>query len=297
MSFNGSGVFNIETSGNPVVDDTEIDSAVHNNTMTEIAAGLSACITKDGQTTITANLPMNSKRLTGLAAGVALTDAASITNIIYNTGKYVAAVGGTVDAITLTPSPTHTSYTTGSEFLFIASGTNTGAVTVNVSAIGVKDLRKTGGEALVAADIVSGSMVHIVYDGTQFLLLSPPIHQGTWTLSVGGTATYTSRVGRWTKIGRAVHFYGSMVINVIGTGSTNTIDGLPYTSSNNAVDAPCYVSDFGSLATNVVWIGARVNVNATTVTLRNLTAAGASATSSALLGNGTSVTFGGVYYV
>jgi hypothetical protein len=297
MGFNGSGSFSIEAAGNPVVGDTVIDPTSFNATMTEIAAGLSGCITKDGQTTITANLPMNSKKLTGLTAGIALTDSVNLSNLIANTGVYVSTVAGTVDAITLTPSPTHTTYNPGVEFFFIAAGDNTGAVTVNVSGLGVKNVMKMGAVALVAGEIVSGSMVHIIYDGTQFLLLTPPVHQGNWTPSVGGTATYTTQVGRWTKIGRLVHIYGHLVINLIGTGSTSTISGLPFTALNNGVDPPLHVSDFTSLATNVVWIGARVNVNATTVTLRNLTAAGASATSSALFGNSTAVTFGGAYYI
>jgi hypothetical protein len=296
MADNGSGTFTVDTSGTPVVTNTRISSTMFNAVLAELEAAISNRICKDGQTTITQNIPMNSKKLTGLTEGSAANDSASITNIKKNTGVYVSTVGGTGDAITLTPSPSAT-YSTGEEFLFIASADNTGAVTVNASGLGAKDVQKMGAVALVAGEIVSGSLVHIVYDGTRFLLLTPPIHQGNWTPSVGGTATYTTQVGRWIKIGRAVHIYGLLTINAIGTGSTSTISGLPYTSLNNGVDPPLYVSDFASLATNVVWIGARVNVNAATVTLRNLTAAGASATSSALLGNGTSVTFGGVYYI
>ena len=150
MGFNGSGSFSIETTGNPVVDDTEISASVHNATMTEIAAGLSQCITKDGQTTITANLPMNSKKLTGLTPGTALADSASLTNIIQNSGVYVATVGGTADAITLTPTPVHTSYAAGVEFFFLATADNTSTVTVNVSGLGAKNLMKSGALALVA---------------------------------------------------------------------------------------------------------------------------------------------------
>lgn len=297
MADNGSGVFTVDTAGIPVVSHSRIYAYIFNAFVAELEAALSNRICKDGQTTITQNIPMNNKKFTGLQDGIALADSCTIQNITINTGKYVWAVGGTVDAITLTPIPGATSYTDAQEFLFIASGDNTGAVTVNVSGLGAKNVQKMGGVALVAGDIVSGSLVHLVYDGTRFLLLTPPVHQGNWTPSVGGTATYTTQVGRWTKIGRAVHLYGLLTINTIGSGSTSTISGLPYSSLNNGVDAPLQVSDFASLATNIVWIGARVNANATTVTLRNLTAAGASATSSTLLGNGTSITFGGVYYI
>ena len=171
MSFNGSGVFTIDTAGNPVVEDTDISPTVHNETMTEIAAGLSGCITKDGQTTITQNIPFNSKRITGLADGSSITDAVNVRNVIQNVGKYAATVGGTVDAITLTASPANNSLGAGDEYIFIAAGANTGAVTVNVNGLGVKNLTKNGTTALAASDIpAAGALVRITYDGTRFQL-------------------------------------------------------------------------------------------------------------------------------
>ena len=57
--------------------------------------------------------------------------------------------------------------------------------------------------------------------------------EGTWTPSIGGTATYTSRSGTYTKVGRNVTIGFTMTINVIGTGSASTISGLPFTVSGN----------------------------------------------------------------
>lgn len=163
-----SGTFTVDTAGIPVVDQTEIDPNMFNALLAELEAALSNRICKDGQTTITQNLPMNSKKLTGLAAGSALTDSCNLINLIYNIGIYASTVGGTVDAITLTPSPAITTYSAGQEVLFIASGANTGATTVNVSGLGVKSITKNGATALSAGDIASGAMVRIVYDGTRF---------------------------------------------------------------------------------------------------------------------------------
>lgn len=167
MGFNGSGSFSIEAAGNPVVDDTVIDPNSFNATMVEIASGLSQCITKDGQTTVSDDIPMNSNKFVNLSAGSQATDSANISNIKTNTGVYVVTVGGTVDAITLTPSPAAT-YTVGEEFLFLATGANTGITTVNVSGLGVKSITKKGATALIAGDIANAEMVRIVYDGTQF---------------------------------------------------------------------------------------------------------------------------------
>ena len=138
--------------------------------MTEIATGLSTAICKDGQTTVTANIPMNSKKFTGLTAGSARTDSANIGNIVDGTGVYVATVGGTADVITLTPSPAITAYAAGQTFRFIASGANTTNVTVAISGLAAKAITKNGTTALIAGDIPSGMMVEITYDGTEFVL-------------------------------------------------------------------------------------------------------------------------------
>lgn len=168
MADNGSGTFTVDTSGTPVVSQTTISPTMFNSLLAELEAAISNRICKDGQTTITHNIPMNSKKFTGLTAGIDANDSCNISNLMNNTGVYVSTVGGTVDAITLTPLPAATSYVPGQEFLFIASGANTGATTVNVSGIGVKALTKNGTTALSAGDIGASAIVQIIYDGTRF---------------------------------------------------------------------------------------------------------------------------------
>lgn len=56
MSYNGSGTFNLYTPGNPVVTGTTISSTWANNTLSDIATGLSTAVTKNGQTTATAGI-------------------------------------------------------------------------------------------------------------------------------------------------------------------------------------------------------------------------------------------------
>ena len=57
MSYNGSGTFQINTSGQPVVAGTVISSTAFNALTADLATGLSTAITKDGQTTTTARIP------------------------------------------------------------------------------------------------------------------------------------------------------------------------------------------------------------------------------------------------
>lgn len=194
MAYNGSGTFNIDSTGQPVVATTLIEAATFNAFTADIGTGLSTAITKDGQTTITANIPFNTKKITGLGSATTRTDATNLGNIQDGTGVYVSSVGGTADVITLSPTPSITAYTAGQTFRFIASGANTTNVTVNVSSLGAKAITKHGTTALQAGDIASGAMVTITYDGTEFVLAatnlanftSPTITTPTIT---GGTIT------------------------------------------------------------------------------------------------------------
>lgn len=297
MGFNGSGSFSITTVGNPVEYNTVASETMFNDTMTEIATGLSTAICRDGQSTITQDIPFNTFRLTNLGAASSRLDALNAQSAVLNSATYVTTVGGTGDAITITPTIALTAYAAGMRYTFVAGASNTGATTINVSGLGVKSITKQNAVALSPSDIVSGQLVEIQYDGTRFVMMSPAYAEGSWTPSVGGTATYTTQIGRYTKVGRLVYVHGLLTINAIGTGSTSVISGLPFTSANLSLNQALAISDFASLAANVVWIGARVDTNATTIQLRSLTAAGASAASNAVLGDGSSVTLSGAYII
>lgn len=70
MAFS-SGVFTLYSPGNPVTTGQTIQSSWANNTLSQIATGLSTCVLKDGTQTITANIPMAGFVFTGLGAGSA----------------------------------------------------------------------------------------------------------------------------------------------------------------------------------------------------------------------------------
>jgi hypothetical protein len=77
MSRNGSGTYTLPA-GNPVVTGTTISSTWANSTLTNIASALTDSLAADGQTTATGNLKMGNNRITGLADGIAATDAATV---------------------------------------------------------------------------------------------------------------------------------------------------------------------------------------------------------------------------
>ena len=187
MSFNGSGTFVINSAGQPVVTGTVISSTAFNALTADLATGLSTTITKNGQSTPTANLPMGGFKLTGLVDGTAATDSATVSQIQSAYGTFLTASG--TNTITATVSPSLTAYAVGQIFAFVAAATNTGAATINISSLGAKSITRLGATALIAGDLIINSVAFIVYDGTQFQLLNP----NTFTnITFTGNATFAA---------------------------------------------------------------------------------------------------------
>lgn len=81
---------------------------------------------------------------------------------------------GAADAYVITPVPAIAAYTTGQIFSFKSTHTNTTTSTLNVNALGVKTIKKLDGATnLTAGNIVTGQIVQVEYDGTNFQMLNP----------------------------------------------------------------------------------------------------------------------------
>lgn len=170
MPRNGSGTYTLP-SGNPVVTGTTISSTWANTTLSDIGTGLTNSIAKDGQTTPTANLPMGGFKHSNVGAGTATTDYARIDQIQNSSAVWLSSVSGT-DTITASATPSPSAYAAGQSFRFVTAGSNTDAATINISGLGAKSLTKNGATALAAGELPSGAVVEIVYDGTQFQVIS-----------------------------------------------------------------------------------------------------------------------------
>lgn len=220
MSFNGSGVFNINTAGQPVVTGTVISSTAFNALTADLATGLTTCLTKDGQTNPTANIPMAGFKFTGLGVGSAATDSATLGQVQSNTVSLIGSISGT-DTITGSLSPTLTAYAAGQMFWFVAAGDNTGAVTLNINSLGAKNVTKAGSVALSAGEIKSGQTVAVIYDGTRFQVVNPALigisNTNTTALGVSAADSVTSGVD---NVG-----VGYNAITAVTTGSRNVTVG------------------------------------------------------------------------
>lgn len=91
------------------------------------------------------------------------------------------------NTITCSMSPAIAGYVTGNEYTFVATGANTGAVTLNINSRGAVAIKKNGDAALVANDIKTGQVVTVRHDGTNFQMVS---HLGNAS-SGGGSALST----------------------------------------------------------------------------------------------------------
>lgn len=72
--------------------------------------------------------------------------------------------------------------------------------------------------------------------------------EGTFTPTLGGTAVYDIQTGRYTKIGRLVYFFINLRPSSLGTGSTNTISGLPFAVGDG--DSGCAGAGYSDGAAN-----------------------------------------------
>lgn len=83
-----------------------------------------------------------------------------------------------INDLTVAPVPAFltnaSAYQYGRMYVFKCPNNTTGPVTIRVNGLAQKSITKRGTTALATGDLLVGQMVFIVYDGTQFQLLSQP---------------------------------------------------------------------------------------------------------------------------
>jgi len=165
MSFNGSGTFLINSAGQPVVPNTIISSTAFNALTADLAAGLSNCLTKDGQTTPTANIPLGGFKLINVGAATLAGDALSF-------GR-----DATIDDLTVTGTISVSG---------LGTYTNTQTFTGSASAVGAK-LRNALEGVTISATAATGTIAYDVT--TQSVLYYTTNASANWTLNVRGNGT------------------------------------------------------------------------------------------------------------
>jgi len=199
MSFNGSGTFLINSAGQPVVPNTIITSTAFNALTADLAAGLSTCLTKDGQTTPTANIKLGGFKLVNVGAptlsgdALAFGNAATISTLTL-TNALTVANGGT-GAATLTGvlkgngTSAFTAATAGTDFVAPGTATNftaTQTFTGSTSQLAAKLINALE-KVTISATAATGTIAFDVT--TQSVLYYTTNASGNWTLNVRGNGT------------------------------------------------------------------------------------------------------------
>lgn len=193
MAFNGSGVFvRIYNWVNDAASNIKIRADRMDNEMNGFATGLTTCITKDGQTTPTANLPMAGFAHTGVGDGATRTYYTSIAQTQDGKINWVAA-GGTADAITAAYAIPVTALVDGQVcFVRAANANATTTPTFSPSGLTARTIVKNGGQALAAGDIFgTGHELVLRYylASTRWELLNPTVKSSVAVTNAAQTFT------------------------------------------------------------------------------------------------------------
>lgn len=156
----------------------------------------------------------------------------------YNKINAIYTTTGTATALVLTLAATPDALVKGERYAFFASQTNTGAMTLNVNGLGAKSILQQDGAALAAGQIVSGSAVAVIYDGTNFRLenyINNPKFTGTLTVDTVAATTINGNGATITGI------------NASNIASGTVADArLPTTMTGKNFSSASYTSGLGN---------------------------------------------------
>jgi hypothetical protein len=186
MARNGSGTM-VKT-GDDAVFDTVISESYYNDQINDMINALTQSVSKDGQTILTGNINAGSKKLTAMTVGTALTDSLTLGQAQNASMNYVASDTGGSNAAVIAPAPAITSYVAGQVFHFKAAANSSGATTLNVSGLGTKAVQ-VAGAAISGASITTAGITSVIYDGTQFQLMSEDASVSSGDVVGPGSAT------------------------------------------------------------------------------------------------------------
>lgn len=168
------------------------------------------------------------------------------------------------------------------------TGTTVDSVTIGGTTVSVPGLLSlTGGQIKFPAAQNASADVNTLDD----------YEEGTWTPTLGGTATYSIQIGYYVKIGKLVLFNWRLQVTAIGTGDVDSVLGLPFAPGGATADH--HVSSVmvnNTSATAIVSVIGLIAGTNTQIDLRSRTAASVSDINNAIFANNTQASGSGHYY-
>lgn len=140
--------------------------------------------------------------------------------------------GGSASAYTLTPNRTVTAYTAGDSYMAQLNHTSTGASTLDVSGLGPKAILLPDGSAVQAGDLVSGSVVLFVYDGTQFRVVGAAVagnilnKANTWTKQQTLAPVTITDPANWTATDSGIFYFQPVQLTEVIEAPSGAADGM-----------------------------------------------------------------------
>jgi hypothetical protein len=236
MSYNGSGTFTINSTGQPVVAGTVITASAFNALTTDLATGLTTAITKDGQTTTTARITFAQ----GLTSSL-VTDSSSVStgSIITDGGVGIAKnlyVGGTLNVTgsTSLTNPVINNIKMGYTTTATAAGTTTLTISSNYRQFFTGTLAQTI-VLPVTSTLVTGIAYEIENNSTGLLTVNSSGGNLVGTVPAGvcahavciGTTLTTAADWDWDYISTTtITGTGANVLGTSPTITTPTISSL-----------------------------------------------------------------------
>lgn len=166
--WNGSGLFlKTNTWVQDQINGIKIRADRHDENDVDFVSGINNCMTKDGQNTAIADLDMGGNKLKNGATATLINDFTIVSDIQNSKHTFITSTGS-ANAYVLTLSPAPAAYVAGQTFRFKANFLSTGAATLNVNGLGVKNIKLEGFWDLAPYAIKTDQVVTVIYDGTQF---------------------------------------------------------------------------------------------------------------------------------
>jgi microcystin-dependent protein len=152
--------------------------------------------------------------------GDCIIDAAYLTSLvtaIRQSELIYAEDAGASDSYAIALEITPASYTNGMMINFKANTANTGSCTLNVNGLGAKAIKNIRDKDLDTGSILSGQMVSVMYNGTNFIMVSTPSNVnpvGTINIFSGSSAPGGWLICDGSEISRTTY---ADLFSVIGT--------------------------------------------------------------------------------